>query len=604
MQEQVSEEQAQVPNGGETPQTELKQEVAEVTKTITVEDEEVEVVAVDFSTYSQKELVEQLSVIKRAASILSQKEDFFQIHEIYYARLKESEKEALERFLEEGGTKDSFEYRLSDADRKYKEYTEELFLRLKKEKNEDADLRKKNTAAKKGILDELRALVQGDVKGENFRTVRDIQDRWRSHEPVQSKERSELWSNYRALLDIFYNNHNLLDDLRDLDRKKNFDKKLALCEKAEKLVTDEPMIKEAFRKFNVLNQEFRSIGPVEESAKEEIVKRFYDVVGALKKRQEEWLEGRKVVMAENLEKRKLILEEVIPFTEFSSDRINDWRAKSDELNKVQDKWKAAYPVSDAGEGLSKEFWKLNKVFFANKSEFFGKLDDERKGNWNKKKDLIEEVKALQADTEKSLDQKINEVKGIQANWKNIGAAPRKVNDKIFAEFRKLCNSFFEQRDADKAEKEKEYAANYDQKVEVLNELGKVSSEDVAGVAAKLDEYEALGLVPREKIKEHREAYDKVTGPILKNLPESEADLKWRIKLLGYGKEKGDREIGFELKKLQKNLKKMEVDYSNLELNMERFGAALLGEKGAEELKKLEQQIVSLKQEIKILRKLS
>ncbi len=604
MEEQVSEEQVQGTNDLTPEQVVDTKETVVQKKTQVDDQEEVEVVVVDFSTYSQKELVEQLSIIKRASSIISQKDDFFQIHEIYYARLKEAEKEAFERFLEEGGTKDAFEYRLSESDRKYKEYTEELFTRLKKEKNEDSDIRKKNTAVKKVILDELRALVQGDIKGENFRTVRDIQDRWRSHEPIQSKERSELWSNYRALLDMFYNNHNLLDDLRDLDRKKNFDKKLVLCEKAEKLITGEPMIKEAFRQFNVLNEEFRSIGPVEESAKEKVVKRFYDVVGALKKRQEEWLEGRKAVMGENLEKRRAILEEVNEFVGFESDRINDWRAKSEELNKVQDKWKAAYPVSDEGEGLSKEFWKLNKAFFAKKSLFFGKLDDERKENLTKKQALIDRVISLQTDEQKTLDQKIDEVKRIQARWKELGAAPRKVNDKIFAKFRKLCNSFFYLLESEKIEQEKDYAANYEAKVSVLAEIAKGGVKDLIVLAEKLDTYEALGLVPRDKIQEHRDAYEKATGPILKELPESEADLKWRLKLLGYGKEKGSREIEFELKKVQRTLKKSEVDYSNLELNMERFGAALLGEKGSESLKKLEEQIVSLKQEIKILKKLS
>ena len=57
----------------------------------------------------------------------------------------------------------------------------------------------------------------------------------------------------------------------------------------------------------------------------------------------------------------------------------------------------------------------------------------------KKQALIDEVNELKANESVSLNDKINKVKNVQARWKDLGQAPRKVNDSIFKEFRTLCN---------------------------------------------------------------------------------------------------------------------------------------------------------------------
>ena len=50
-------------------------------------------------------------------------------------------------------------------------------------------------------------------------------------------------------------------------------------------------------------------------------------------------------------------------------------------------------------------------------------------------------------TLKQWNQLTNEIKKVQDEWKKIGYASKKDNDKIWKEFRGVCNSFFDERKA-------------------------------------------------------------------------------------------------------------------------------------------------------------
>lgn len=95
---------------------------------------------------------------------------------------------------------------------------------------------------------------------------------------------------------------------------------------------------------------------------------------------------------------------------------------------------------------------------------------------------------------------------LMARWKAAGAAPREVDDALWAEFRGLQDQFFNARQATLSEQDAEFRTNLEAKEALLAqaEAEVVPVRDLAASRAAfrsfLDAYNAHGKVPRESIR--------------------------------------------------------------------------------------------------------
>ena len=117
---------------------------------------------------------------------------------------------------------------------------------------------------------------------------------------VPQQNVKDLWETYNLHVENFYNFIKINKELRDLDLKKNYEQKLALCEQAEALVL-EPSIVEAFHKLQKLHDEWREIGPVANEYKEVLWNRFKEASSRINKQHQEFFENIKQEQLRNLE---------------------------------------------------------------------------------------------------------------------------------------------------------------------------------------------------------------------------------------------------------------------------------------------------------------
>ena len=68
------------------------------------------------------------------------------------------------------------------------------------------------------------------------------------------------------------------------------------------------------------------------------------------------------------------------------------------------------------------------------------------------------------------------MKKIQIDWKEIGHVPRKDSEKIWKEFKAVCNHYFDRLHSQKDEANKEEFANYDAKKAFLKTLEDINLE--------------------------------------------------------------------------------------------------------------------------------
>jgi len=115
-------------------------------------------------------------------------------------------------------------------------------------------------------------------------------------------------------------------------------------------------------------------------------------------------------------------------------------------------WEEIGPVpNDKWDELKGSFRAALEEAYSKLKAHYNSVEEEKEANLNEKKALLEKIKAIITKSETASGQVwnnlTNELVALQTEWKGIGRANAKENDKVWAEFRELCDSFFEKKKA-------------------------------------------------------------------------------------------------------------------------------------------------------------
>lgn len=565
----------------------------------------------DLSGATKKELVDMLKELVRVddfkkseAGIRALRNKFEDIQHL-------EKTAALKRFLEQGGVIDDFEYRLDVLDIAFESNFKLLrnkrlvhFRSLEDQKNEN--LRNKNE-----LLDALRTLVDGEDDKHSFDKFKEIQKQWREIGQVPSIKLRPLWASYHALVDRFYDNRNIYYELKELDRKKNLEAKQELCVRTEKLAEVEN-VNEALRELHELHEDYKHIGPVAREEKEALWERFSKASDDVYERRDAMVANLNEKLSKNLLLKEEIVQHITALLSFESDRIKEWNQKTLEVLAMQKSWEGigAIPRNRSKE-INKQFWSAFKKFFANKSKFFGKLDASRAENLEKKRALVNQAEAIK--DSKDLVNTSNELKALQAKWKEIGPVPDKYREKIYKSFREACDFFFDQRRQKFEESDREQSENFSKKESLCTELETIISKK-DGTLERLKElqhnFHAIGQVSRQSTGAVKARFTTLLQQAMASLDQvsqiekDQAMLEIQLENL-----KTDPDAVFKIQQrehgLKKRIQKEENDLAILKNNMEFFGRSKNSEKMraefAEKIAHGEQEIQGLKQQLKQLR---
>ncbi|MDE6375253.1 MAG: DUF349 domain-containing protein, partial [Alistipes sp.] len=210
---------------------------------------------------------------------------------IAFYRLRRAEVECARRaFVESGGAAEAFVVPVDDAETRFKELFREYRTRRDEFISSLEAEKEKNLQIKLGIIEELKELISSDeTLNHTFTRFRELQSRWKETGLVPQACVKDLWETYNLHVENFYSFIKINKELRDLDLKKNYESKIALCEAAEALVL-EPSVVEAFHKLQKLHDEWRETGPVANEFKETLWERFREASGRINRQHQEYFE--------------------------------------------------------------------------------------------------------------------------------------------------------------------------------------------------------------------------------------------------------------------------------------------------------------------------
>ncbi|MDX5436543.1 MAG: DUF349 domain-containing protein [Pontibacter sp.] len=439
----------------------------------------------DYSQWSMEDLRKELTAILKSSDPAKRHKTINEMQKQYDLKFQAERAEALDKFKEEGGTEEDFDYHTSPEHQNLDALLANYRDSRHKQRQNAEEQRQRNLERKQELLNQLRTLVESAETKSSNDEVKKIQTEWKSIGPVPAGNAQELWDSYHALLDIFYNNRSIFFELKELDRKRNLDAKLHLIERAEALASEQS-INKALQELRHLHEEWKNIGPVPNDQRDPIWEKFIKASEKVHEKRRAYQENRRGIEMANLEKKRGILERLKSFPEFNTDRINEWRDKTDEIQKLKEEWDAAGLVpKEYAEEVNKNFWGNYKAFFQHKNQFFKGLDEQKMQNLRLKTELCEEAESLKDSTDwNSTKEKLIQ---LQKKWKTIGRVPDKHSDKIWQRFRAACNEFFDRKQATENQKAAEQEKLSAEKLELCDKIASKLAQPTA--TGSLDEFE-------------------------------------------------------------------------------------------------------------------
>ncbi|MFA5971738.1 MAG: DUF349 domain-containing protein [Lentimicrobiaceae bacterium] len=423
----------------EPTMAESTDEADEADEAINEEVEAAESVDIDYSNMNREQLV---SLLEETV----QNEDFNEIKskvsQIKVAYLALTNKEHQEMFQNIAASEEAENFEVVDPLEERFKAAFGIYKHNKFRFNEDQEkIKNLNLEAKKKILEELKILINSEeTLKKTYDEFKALQDQWKLIGMVPKSEAQGLWQNYHFLIEKFFDKVKINKELKDLDLRKNLERKIELCEKAEELVI-ESSISQSFKRLQELHEEWKEVGPVAQDKREEVWDRFKTATEKINERRHEFYKQIQGDLEANYAAKVLLCEKVeqLVATEFNS--IKQWQDSTQQINELLKMWKS---VGQAPQKVNNEIWNRFKaqldLYFSNKKEYFGKLKDQQLNNYNLKVELC-----LQAESHKlSTDWKNSsrELIKLQDEWKKIGPVPRKHSEKIWKRFRTACDEFF------------------------------------------------------------------------------------------------------------------------------------------------------------------
>ena len=325
--------------------------------------------------------------------------------------------------------------------RNYQLYVEQFYdlLKLNSEARE-YDF-KKNLEMKTKLCEAAEKLANEEDVISAFHQLQELHQQYREIGPVAKELREEVWARFKAASTVINKRHQQhFEDLRAKEEE-NLARKTALCEKVEELGKAENKGAADWEKRSKeiidIQNEWKTIGFAPQKMNVKIFERFRAACDDFFGRKAEYFKALKVTFSENIEKKKALVEKAQALADST-----DWKATSDKLIALQKEWKTVGMVpKKLGDQLWQEFLgACNKFFEARNAAGAGQRNEEH-ANLEKKKGIIEQLKALAENAAEATKEK---VQALTEEYNKVGHVPYKEKDKLYEAYHEVLDRIYKE----------------------------------------------------------------------------------------------------------------------------------------------------------------
>ena len=360
-------------------------------------------------------------------------------------------------------------------------------LFVKTRSSEGAMSRSKELEAIKSAFYKLLSKLKGESDGES-RAENDpfevVEQNFKAIYSDYKRERAEYMSRLEA------------------EREESLKKKKAIIEELKALVEGQEDVSSQFTVFRELQNRWREAGPVPVQSYRDIndtyqyyVEKFYDMVKINR-------DLRDLDFKKNLEAKEAFCAAAEKLAE-NENVVNAFH----ELQKLHEQWKEYGPVAkEKREEIWDRFKAATSVINKKYQAHFEGLKAQQEENLEKKKVLcekLEEIAEREIKNTADWNQLSKEIESLQAEWRTIGFATKKENQKIYDRFRAACDKFFERKREHYTTIKDSMSANLEKKQAIIEQAEALKSstewkKTADQLIALQKQWKEIGAVPRKK----------------------------------------------------------------------------------------------------------
>ena len=351
----------------------------------------------------------------------------------------------------------------TDLWKNYQLYVEKFYDLLKLgHELRDYDFRK-NLEVKTRLCEQAEALAEETDVIQAFNQLQSLHQEWKETGPVAKELREEIWTRFKNASTVINKRHQEHFEAIKATEEENLRQKTSLCERLEAICTD---TLKTFADWDTvtkqiidLQAEWKKIGFAPQKMNTAIFERFRKGCDAFFGQKAQFFQNMKEELNSNLAKKKELVEKAEALTDST-----DWKTTGDTLVKLQKQWKEIGAVPRKySDALWKRFVGACDHFFEAKQAATADVRNEEKANMQSKQSIIEQLQALAEQEEGNIIQKVKE---LQQQWNEIGHVPFREKDRLYKEYRAICDRIYDAFGASQAKKRlNNFRTNIAQKME-------------------------------------------------------------------------------------------------------------------------------------------
>jgi hypothetical protein len=346
--------------------------------------------------------------------------------------------------------------------------------RLVKQKQQEED----NLTGKLIILEKMESFMKGlDEKSdwkELDKKFGELTRQFRKIGRVPSEKNQEVWDHYHSVQDSFHSLRFKHDSEYRNEIEKFLSKKKKLIDEAEALL-DSDDLADAARQVNKLHRRWKKVGNLPQKDENEMWDRFKAATDAFNQKKADNADLLKQQEEENYEEKLTLIEEADKLKE-----SEEWDTAHKQFQKLMDRWKEIGPVPKRKSGkIWKKFKGAMDTFYDRRRDHFKDVKEERKDNLKEKEQILASMAELK--THDDPIEAVEKAKPLQEEFKKAGYVPIKHKNRLWKEYRELCDVIYDRFRAAKAAVDVVGRKNLDQ----------FSADDIADIRDKQSEANKL-----------------------------------------------------------------------------------------------------------------
>lgn len=325
--------------------------------------------------------------------------------------------------------------------RNYQLYVEQYYdlLKLNSEARE-YDF-KKNLEIKTKICEAAEKLGTEEDVISAFHQLQKLHQEFRETGPVAKELREEVWARFKAASTIINKRHQQHFESLRAKEEDNLTKKTALCEKIEEIAKEEIKTAGEWEKKTkdiiAIQAEWKTIGFAPQKMNVKIFERFRAACDNFFSKKAEFFKNMKQQFAENADKKRALIEQAKALQDST-----EWKSTSDKLIALQKEWKTIGMVpKKLGDKLWNEFLTACNHFFEARNSANAGTRNEERTNLEKKRGIIEQLKALAENAGDNIQDKVRE---LIDEYNAVGHVPFKEKDKLYKEYHDILDKLYKE----------------------------------------------------------------------------------------------------------------------------------------------------------------